>query len=335
MSAYAPTQMLREVEEMPRAVARLSETEAQAAIKAAAASLWARDLAGLMTVARGSSRHAASYLGYSVQLALGLPVASIGPSLVSIYKKSLRVRGFSTLAISQSGGSEDIIETCRALQDAGANLVSLTNKIDSPLGNLSQTTFDIRAGPEGAVAATKSFMNSVVSGLWLICEVAEDADLREALLALPGAMKDMTEPDWSDKLKETLQSASFVTILSRGPGLGLAQEVALKLIETSGIHATAYSGAEVLHGPSALIGRGHPVILLSDATNGGLDQAADRLSGQGARLITVSARSRSLHPLVDPLLSLQPLYVAIEELARWRGYDPDNPPHLQKETRTL
>lgn len=287
------------------------------------------------TVARGSSDHAATYLSYAVQSVLRLPVASIGPSIHSVYGKTLKMDGLAALAVSQSGGGEDITALCRALARTGAHAVALTNTPSSPLALAARDVIDISAGPERAVAATKSFLNSIVAGLWLIADWAEDQELARALQRLPECMSAESGAHAPEDVQETLSTTERTTIIARGAGLGLAHEFALKLLETCAIHAASYSGAEVLHGPSAVLRDGYPVIALSTKDSKGMEQALAQLPRQGAIVTTFQPRTTANHPLVDPLLSVQPFYRIAERLSVERGLDPDSPPHLHKVTRTL
>jgi glucosamine--fructose-6-phosphate aminotransferase (isomerizing) len=330
-----PTQMSREIAEMPTAAERLATPSARAHSQKVAASLARLNPPALVTVARGSSDHAAAYLAYAAQITLKIPVASVGPSLASIFGVDLRMNGLAAVAISQSGASEDILRLCQSLRSTGGHIVALTNTGQSPLARSADAVIDVAAGPEKAVAATKSFLNSVVAGLWLLADWAEDDSLVTALDLLPKAMRGVASTDATQAAQTALSDARQAVILGRGASLGLAHEIALKLIETCGIHASSYSGAEVLHGPSALLEDGYPVIALTTGAGKGLDQALDRTRAQGAQVVALPAQSGTGHPLVDPLLDLQPLYQMIERLAVARGLDPDNPQHLQKETKTL
>lgn len=186
--------MLREIDEIPSAARRLAAPGAQADVAALAARLRALAPPAVLTVARGSSDHAATYLSYVIGHALGLPVASVGPSLHSIWGRDLQARGTVTLAISQSGQSRDILALTEALSAAGSLTVAVTDKPDSPLARTAELRLATLAGPETAVAATKSFSNSILAGLWLAAHWAEDTALIEALLALPDRLAAMPRP---------------------------------------------------------------------------------------------------------------------------------------------
>lgn len=324
--------MAREIDEIPMAAARLATPEMRARLGAVADRLRAAEPAALLTVARGSSDHAATYLKYAAELTLGLPVASIGPSLASIYEARLRTEGMAVLAISQSGTSRDLTALTEVLSAAGGVTVTLTNTPTSGLASVADEVVDVMAGPERAVAATKSYVNSILAGLWLIGLWARDARLCRALDHLPDAF---TAPRDAMPLFAGLETVDRAMVIARGAALGVAAEIALKLLETCGIHASAYSGAEVLHGPSAILSGGFPVIALTSGAGKGMDQAVQQLSRQGADLRVMTAAEGTGHPLVDPLLDLPALYRALERLSRARQMSPDAPPFLRKETSTL
>ena len=174
-----------------------------------------------------------------------------------------------------------------------------------------------------------------MAGLWLIADWVEDEALVGALTRLPGAMRDATSGDGFAEAETVLAARDQAMVIARGVGLGLAHEAALKLLETCAIHASSYSGAEVLHGPSALLTDGYPVLALTTGAGHGMDQALARLPEQGARVVALPEQSGVGHPLVDPLLDVQPIYRMAERLSQGRGMNPDDPPHLKKETKTI
>ncbi|MEM7717671.1 MAG: SIS domain-containing protein [Pseudomonadota bacterium] len=327
--------MRREIIEIPDAVARLAAPAQQRQIRDLSMRLRRLDPAAIVTVARGSSDHAATYLKYAAEVTLGLPVASVGPSTVTVHSARFRAQGLAALAISQSGSSDDLALLARALGTAGVHVVALTNTPESVLAEACRDVIDIAAGPEQAVAATKSFVSSIVAGLWLIGHWAEDTSLLDALSALPDALATRGETGMLDRALDQLKAAESVVVVGRGAGLGLASEVALKLIETCGVHGAAYSGAEVLHGPRAILSGGFPVLTLSSGAGQGMDQAIEALEQQGAGLVSIPACDTLQHPLVDPLLDMPMLYGFLETLSRARGMSADAPRFLKKETQTL
>ena len=171
-----PTHMRQEIDEIPEAAARLL-TQSADSLKAAGKALRDKDPAFLITIARGSSDHAAHFIKYAVEQTAGRAVASIGPSLASIYGRSLKLDQAAAISISQSGKSPDIVALAQSAARSGALTISLTNTLPSPLSDASAHPIDIQAGPELAVAATKSFFNSVLAGLAVLAEWTQDRAL--------------------------------------------------------------------------------------------------------------------------------------------------------------
>jgi len=190
------TQMRREIEEIPVAVARLLDDGA-AATREIAREVAEADPRFLISVARGSSDHACTYLKYASELLFGLPMASVGPSVASIYGTDLKAGGSLCLAVSQSGRSPDIVELARSARRSGAYAVAITNDPASPLASAASATLALHAGPELSVAATKTFVTSLVCGLWLMAEWKQDHDLLAAIHALPDLLDRATRCDWS------------------------------------------------------------------------------------------------------------------------------------------
>lgn len=335
--------MAREVAEIPQIAARFLDLSGPAVAQAAAA-LRAKDPALLVTVARGSSDHAATYLKYAIELGAGLPVASVGPSIASIYRRPLRLAGAACIGISQSGRSPDIVEMMRAAGLGGALTLAVTNHADAPMAGACDHTLALQAGTEQSVAATKTFVTSVVAGLALLAAWQRDDALQAAVADLPRALSAALALDWSP-LAARLSRAQSLYVLGRGPAFAIANEAALKFKETCGLHAEAYSAAEVLHGPAAIVQARFPVLALgvADAALPQLLATAERLAAQGAEVFLTGGTAPGavtlpsvpgLHPLVAPLVLTATFYACIEALARRRGFDPDTPPHLRKVTET-
>jgi len=297
-----------------------------------------------VTVARGSSDHASSYIGYLIMARMGRLVTSLPMSLVTLYKSPLRSEGLLALSVSQSGQSPDVIEPVRYFRAGGASTVALVNDIDSPLAQAAEWALPLRAGQERSVAATKSFITSLSAGARLVAEWQDDAELKAALHALPEALRLASRVDWSAAV-EALTPARNIMVVGRGISFPIAQEAALKFKETSALQAEAFSGAEIKHGPMALIEDGYPLLIF--ATRGpaqaGLVALADEMRGRGARVLLAAPRDvaeRDLdlptagHPDLDPIVAIQAFYVMAAQLSRARGLDPDRPRHLSKVTRT-
>ena len=338
-----PSQMRAEIEEIPQSAARLIR-DGRDELAAAGAALRERDPVMIATIARGSSDHAASYLKYAVELVAGVPVASIGPSVTSIYGRALKLERCAAVAISQSGKSPDIVDMAEGARRSGGLTLALTNTAGSPIADASDVVLDLRAGAERSVAATKSFVNSVVAGLSVLAHWREDTALQAALDGLPAKLEQAIALDWSP-FETALAGQQSLFVLGRGPAYAIAQEAALKFKETCGLHAEAYSAAEVLHGPARIIGAGFPVLALCapDTAEAAVAEVADRLHGQGAGVFATTGLVRKAatlssvttgHPITDALPLIVSFYVFVEQLARDLGFDPDQPPHLNKVTET-
>jgi glucosamine--fructose-6-phosphate aminotransferase (isomerizing) len=337
------THMRNEIDEIPEAVARLLETSASS-LATTGQALREKDPAFLVTIARGSSDHAAHFIKYAIEQQAGRAVASIGPSLASIYGKSLKLDQAAAISISQSGKSPDIVAMAQSATLSGALTIALTNTLPSPLAEASTHPIDIAAGPELAVAATKSFVNSIVAGLAVLAEWTNDDGLRTSISALPEKLRLATKLSWQE-LTDELGEAESLYMLGRGPALAIASEAALKFKETSEMHAEAYSSAEVLHGPVALVGRRFPVITFAarDAAEKSVIETADGLTAKGALAFITANDAKSArrlpfvdtgHPLTDALALIVPFYGFVEAWSRSRGFNPDAPPALKKVTET-
>ncbi len=339
------TRMRAEVAEIPAAAARFLGASSPA-VAAAGAAMRSADPRLIVTVARGSSDHAATYLKYAAEIVAGVPVASVGPSVASIYGVRLRLQGAVCIGVSQSGQSPDIVEMMRSAGEGGALTLAITNDPAAPMAAAVAHTLALHAGPERSVAATKTFAVSVLAALALVADWAGDDALRAAVARAPEDFAAALDCDWG-ALADRLAGARALYVLGRGPGFAIASEMALKFKETCGIQAASYSAAEVLHGPSALVRAGFPVLALgvADAALPQLVATADRLAAQGADVfltaegggtgVTRLPSVAGLHPLVAPLVTVASFYAFIEALARRRGHNPDEPPHLRKVTQTL
>lgn len=302
------------------------------------------------TNARGSSDAAATYAKYLIETRLGLPVMNSAPSIASIYASPTRLEHSIMLCISQSGASFDLVENARFARRHGAFIVSLLNVEDSPLSEVSDVVVPLRAGKEIAVAATKSHLASLSALLQLVAHVGHDPELVELLDALPDQLEQATRLDWSGAV-DALSAARSLLVVARGMSLGAAQEAALKFKESCGVHAEAFSAAELMHGPIALVSEGYPVLLFgqSDETLPSLRELAGTLRDKGAHLITAGLHELApnalgseyrlpvvagVHPVAAPLVFVQAVYGLVELVARRRGMNPDAPQHLNKVTRT-
>lgn len=340
---HVKTSMRSEIEEIPYAVEQLLG-KGQAHIVATAQKIRQRDVKFLLSVARGSSDHACTYLKYASELLLKLPMASMGPSVASLYSGSILAPNTLCIAISQSGKSPDLIDMVRATGSGGAFTVGVTNDSNSALANMVDASLPLYAGDELSVVATKTFINSIVAGLWLFAEIKDDEQLRRAIFDLPDKLDQAMRNDWSVAAAAIEGKKSLLT-LGRGPSWAVSNEAALKFKETCQIHGESYSSAEVLHGPVSIVDTDFPVIAFAagDAAEAELVNVCDNIADKGAKVFVSSplARksvalpsTRTAHWLTDPLTTMVSFYVMVEQIAAARGVNPDSPRHLNKVTET-
>ena len=298
----------------------------------------------VITCARGSSDHAATYAKYLIETRTRTPVASFAPSTSSVYGTAWRRLDRAVfLAISQSGRSPDLLLSARAARDAGALVVALVNAEDAPLAEIAHATLPLLAGPEHSVAATKSYIASLLAMARITASWTGDTELGLALADAPATLRNAWALDWSAAVA-ALREARNLYVLGRGLTLAVAQEAALKLKETCGLHAEAYSAAEVKHGPMAIVQAGFPVLMLVPEDDAGetFPVLARDFADRGASLVAaggIAAGTRlptlpGLHPALVPVAQIQSFYRLAAELSIARGFDPDRPPHLRKVTET-
>ena len=299
----------------------------------------------VITCARGSSDHAATYAKHLIEIETSTPTASHSPSVSSIF--GIKWRNLDRalfLAISQSGQSPDLVLSALAAREAGALVLSIVNAESSPLEAESWATLPILAGAEHSVAATKSYIGSLLAIAGLVAEWTGSDPLQEALASSPQALRLAWELDWSQAV-DALLDARDMYVIGRGSTLGIAQETALKFKETCGIHAEAVSAAEVRHGPMAIIGAGFPVLVLApnDASRASVEAIAADLVARGAQVLAAGCHVEGainlstvpdLHPAIAPAACMMSVYRMIAALSVARGLDPDAPPYLRKVTET-
>ena len=298
----------------------------------------------VVTYARGSSDHAATFAKYVFETRAKVLTSSAAPSIASIYSAAPNVSGMLAIAISQSGRSPDIVTALTAAKAGQAYAVGFVNDLSSPLANVCDVPVPLHAGSEQSVAATKSFICSLSGLLQLAAQWSADRELGEALQSAPALLREAWDCEWSPLL-DCLANATGLYVIGRGPGLGIAQEAALKFKETCALHAEAFSAAEVRHGPMALVGPHFPLLVFrqSDESGAGVDELVRDVLERGGRVFltgghadgAVELPSPSAHPLVEPMLQIQAFYRAANALSLLRGFDPDRPSHLSKVTETL
>lgn len=343
-----PSMMLTETRQTPALVEAVLR-EDHDLYRALGRALRENPPAFIATVARGSSDHAAAYAASLFGILAGRATATLSPSLITRYAAPLALGPALVLGISQSGAGPDLVQLMAAARRSGAMTIATVNAADSPLAAEAEWVLPQRAGPEQAVAATKSFILTTLCLARLTAAWTEDADLAAALPRLPERLDRALACDWTPGLSllSTTQRGAYV--VSRGPGLAIAQEAALKLKETSNLHAEAISAAEIQHGPRAVADSRFPILAFALADPGGSDTQtlATEFAAAGIPVCLASPKPANaaraihlplpppLHPLLDPIPAILAFYPFAEALARLRGLDPDHPRGLHKVTETL
>jgi glucosamine--fructose-6-phosphate aminotransferase (isomerizing) len=337
------TCMFREAAQAPEAV-RVQLAANAAPVARLAERLRRAPPRAVVTLARGSSDHAATFARYLIETRLGLLTSSAAPSVSSVYDAATNLAGTLMLTISQSGASPDLLAVASRAREAGAHIVALVNAEHSPLAQLADVLLPLHAGSERSVAATKSYIASLAAIVQLVAAWSEDPALASALGEAPQLLADAWQLDWSAAVAP-LTTATNLYVVGRGLGLGIAQEAALKLKETCGLHAEAVSAAELRHGPMAIVRAGFPLLIFSqdDESRAGIVQLSRELAAGGADVLlagtalahTMELPTQHAHPVIAPLLFAQSFYRLATMLSLARGLDPDAPPHLRKVTETL
>ena len=299
----------------------------------------------IVTCARGSSDHAATYAKYLFETQLGLVTASAAPSITSVYLAQPTLKGMLYAAISQSGKSPDLLASVTQAKAAGALTLAFVNVEDSPLAQLADIVIPLQAGTEKSVAATKSYLATLSALLHLVSVWSDNPELKQAAAALPAALAQAWEKDWAYAVS-TLKTATNLFVIGRGVGFGTAQEAALKLKETCGLHAEAFSAAEVKHGPMAIVEENFPLLLFTqqDQAFSGMDSLIQDFRARKAAMMIASENITgddclpvvtNVPSIIAPLLAVQSFYRMANALSIARGYNPDEPPHLRKVTETV
>ena len=338
--------MAADIAEQPGVFARLLDGENSAAIAGIAAEVARRRPRSVMFVARGTSDHAALYGAYLTEIRLGLPVASASPSAITLYGARPDFRDTLVVGVSQSGGSPDLTGVLSAARETGGLTLAVTNNPDSPLARAAELSIDVAAGHERAVAATKTYTAELLALLVLIEGIrAGDGrlpdDERAALDKLPQLAEDALADPAADALAQRYRFASRMVTTGRGYAYPTAREAALKLMETSYVSAQAFSAADLMHGPLAMIDPSVPVIAVVSGRGGAtMSDVLERLNGVQADVLRVGDAGGL--PLVTdgvpehllPVLEILPLQRLAWRLALDRGVDPDRPRGLAKVTST-
>jgi len=337
--------MAAEIAEQPAVLARLLD-DALASTRMVASAVARRSPRFVLLAARGTSDHAALFAKYLLEIRLGLPCGLMSPSTMTAYGARPRLADCLVVAVSQSGSSPDLVESVAVARACGATTLALTNAPASDLATAAELHLDVGAGPERAVAATKSYTAQCLA-LWLLVDALAGGD-GSAARGVPDAAQAMVERrgEVAD-LAARYRFASRVVLTGRGYSYPTAREAAIKLMETSYLAAHAFSGADLMHGPMAMIDPQYPVVAVVPA---GIGQRAmvpvlSRLQASGADVLLMGTEDagtgctyfrlppgldEQVHPPVD-IIALQWLSL---EIALARGLDPDAPRGLAKVTQT-
>jgi glutamine---fructose-6-phosphate transaminase (isomerizing) len=331
--------MAAEIAEQPAVLAGLL-AHGSGPIADAAARITTRRPRFVLVAARGTSDHAALYAKYLVEVRLGLPAGLVSPSTITLYGARPELSDVLFIAVSQSGESPDLVDSLAAARDCGALTVAVTNNAASPLAVAADIHLDVRAGPERAVAATKTYTAELLA-LYLLVVGAASGDVTAAD-AVPDAAAATLTLEGAPAAAQRYRFADRLVTTARGYSYPTAREAALKLMETSYLAAQAFSGADLLHGPMAMVDSRVPVIAVMSPGRGRAAMApvVERLRASGADVLTVGTEdglplaSRGIAEELIPILEILPLQQLAWRLALDRGGDPDHPRGLSKITET-
>jgi len=338
-----------ELREQPGALARLIERQAESARDLAAA-FRRDDVRYVLIASRGSSSNAARYAQYVLGRANRVPVMFATPSLYTIYEQPPRLDGAIVLGISQSGASPDVRSVISEARRQGRPTIALTNDPASPLANEAEHVLSLEAGDERAVAATKTYLNSLGAIALIFAAIGDDVAAWAELERIPRVLEEQIELSFATApTLAAYADAVGATVVARGVNYGTAFEIALKIRELSGLVVEAYSPADLMHGPIAAIRPGWPVVVVAPTgpAHESVAELVPALAARQARLLAVSdvpellAKADTPLPLVgavpewlSPLVAVVPGQVTAMRLAQQRGLDVDNPTGLRKVTLT-
>ena len=337
--------MFSEISETPEVFSRLINSKAQ--FQLAAEKIKARDITNVIILARGTSDNAGHYLKFLIEVKLGLPVGLASPSSVSIYGAKVDFKNTLVIALSQSGRSPDLITFASAAREGGALLIAMTNNSDSPLAKAGDIHIDLSAGPEVAVAATKSYSAELLASLLLVDSwMGNKREVRSHLV--DSSRKCLSNISDLDSFANSLDARREIVVIGRGYAYANAKELALKIQETSYIPVQGLSSADYQHGPIATLNKNSQVIVLSPS---GIPRVAledsivrirksqpeiiwigsNQLATKDERVILgASLESEEESTIIDAaLIQYLTLSFAVKN-----GFNPDSPRGLSKVTLT-
>jgi len=340
--------LLREIREQPAALARLLEHRAE--YRSVARILRARGVDLVRLVGHGSSDNAASYGVYAFGLLPGWTALRDSISLAVYYEAETQFEGSCVVGLSQSGQTPDVVAYVERARARGAFTVAVTNETGSPLAEAADVVLPLAAGPEQAIAATKTYTAQVAALALLAGYTAEFGERIAEGIEQVTKLVSESLPALERRLSEVAVALAFVGrmfVIGRGPEFATAREISLKLLETCRVAAAPLTATDLAHGPVAALDGLFPVwtIASDDPLLPTVQEAAARAHAAGATLL-VSGTGAAAIPdgdyyvpvpkpglsLLTPLLSVVPGQVLAWALARAKGLDPDRPHGLTKVT---
>ncbi len=340
------SKMSTEIREQPEVLQRILD-KGWPEVRSASRSLREGRLRSVMIAARGTSYNAALYAKYLFEVLLGLPTALASPSAFTLYESRMNLEGVLVVGLSQSGESQDVLETVHRSGELGARTLAVTNNEASAMAEAAQHHLFLGAGKEESVAATKTYTAELLVLYLLASALKGEEGLGKEVRRLPELSREVLEASWEGT--ERYRYAQYMVVASRGYNLATAEEAALKLMETAYVVAQAFSAADLRHGPIAMIGQDFPVVVI--APPGKVQQdlgfLVDRLKDRGAEFVAISHDSSILEKAsakfevqvrcsdeLSPILYAVPIQLFAENLAHLKGFNPDSPRGLSKVTET-
>ena len=340
------SKMYAEIREQPEVLERILN-EGWAEVLSASRTLQEGGLRSVMIAARGTSDNAALYAKYLFEVLLGVPTALASPSAFTLYESKMNLEGVLLVGVSQSGESQDVLETVRRSAELGASTLTVTNDENSAMAEAAQHHFFLRAGKEESVAATKTYTAELLVLYLLISALKGEKSPGDEVRRLPALLRKVLEVEWEGT--ERYRYAEYMVVTSRGYNLATAEEAALKLMETAYVVAQAFSAADLRHGPMAMIGQDFPVVVIAPPgkVQQDLRYLVDGLKDRGAEFVAISDDRSILERAsarfdvqvqcpdeLSPILYAVPIQLFAENLAHLKGLNPDSPRGLSKVTET-
>ncbi|MEW6402669.1 MAG: SIS domain-containing protein [Chloroflexota bacterium] len=342
--------LFTEINEQPQRLKTLLSSQRKTAEKIAQA-IQGRDIDYVFLAARGTSDNAGRYANYLWGALNGLPIALATPSLFTYYQKPPRLKNALVMGISQSGQSPDIVSVLEEGRRQNCLTLAITNEPDSPLASYADFLLDIQAGPEKAVAATKTYTTELMAIAMLSVAMSRDKSQGKALEKVPAwARESLKQNKAIEQFAQRYRYMRQCVVLGRGYNYATAFEWALKLKELTYVEAEPYSSADFQHGPIAMIENSFPVMAVAPEGKvfETMKNALKHLRNDfGAELVIVSNNDEALAlaqtPLsipkevpewLSPLIGIIPAQLFAYHLTLAKGFDTEKPRSIRKVTET-